>query len=68
VTRSVHLQLVVDGDPEPLVLDSRKVSDGDHLGAYQLATLLLECAARLITWQSFRDRFDAITTGMEEAS
>jgi uncharacterized protein YfaT (DUF1175 family) len=57
VTRTVHLQLVVDGDPEPLVLASRTVRDGDHLGAYALAVLCIETAVRLIGWQVTKDRF-----------
>lgn len=56
MTRSVHLELRVDGDPEPLVLDSRRVADGDRIGAYDLARIFLETAMRLVVWQSYRDR------------
>lgn len=73
MTRTVHLQLVVDGDDgEPLKLACREVPDGEKLGAYDTATWLLETAARLITWQAFRDRtrdeFDSIVEQLGEAS
>lgn len=68
MTRKVSLELRVDGDDEPLVLDSRRVSDGDRVGAYDLAGWMLETATRLIVWQSYRDRFDAIVEQSGEAS
>lgn len=60
MTRTIRLQLSVDGDPDPLELDSRNVPEGDHVTAYDLANICLETAARLITWQSYKDRFDGI--------
>lgn len=68
MTRTIRLQLSVDGDPDPLELDSRNVPEGDHVTAYTLATWLLETAARLITWQAYRDKFDGIVEQMGDVA
>jgi hypothetical protein len=70
VTGRVHLALIVEGcEDDPKVLVSRDVPDGERLSAYALAVLLLETAARLIGWQSYRDRtrdeFEAIVGDLD---
>lgn len=68
MTRTIRLQLSVDGDPDPLELDSRNVPEGDHVTAYDLAAWLLETAARLIVWQDTRVRFGDIVAGLEDVA